>query len=184
MKWPVVLCLAALPALAGEHKIAVAAFEGVLGRTDAASVEEAVRAEARGLDLAVLPGTPAGVAAAAELGATHVITGKVVRLEGALAITLTLLKTEDGAKLGTERLVGYTHPDLQGEVKKKVPRMLRAGLGIGEEKATATATATRTATATATTTATATPTRTATTTATPTTTATANPRPKFVRAPT
>jgi len=188
MKWPVVLCLAALPALAGEHKIAVAAFEGVLGRTDAASVEEAVRAEARGLDLAVLPGTPAGVAAAAELGATHVITGKVVRLEGALAITLTLLKTEDGAKLGTERLVGYTHPDLQGEVKKKVPRMLRAGLGIGEEKATATATATRTATATPTATGTATPTATAIRTATPTTTATANPRPKagpkFVRAPT
>jgi len=75
MRWLVVVCLAALPALAGQHKIAVAPIEGVLTRADAAAVEEAVRAEVRGLDLALVPGAPADAAAAAELGATHLIVG-------------------------------------------------------------------------------------------------------------
>src|SRR6267143_4131540 len=130
MRWLVVLCLATAPAFAGEHKVAVAPIEGVLGRADAAVLEEAVRAEARGLDVGVVPGAPAGAAAAAELGATHAITGKAVRLEGALAVMLTLVKAEDGAKLGMERLVGFTLVDLEREAKKKVPRLLRAGLGI------------------------------------------------------
>src|SRR5205807_2400546 len=147
MRSLVVVCLAALPALGGEHKVAVAPIEGVLGRADAAAVEEAVRAEVRGLDLEVIPGTPAGLPAAADLGATHAITGKAVRLEGALAIILTLVKVEDGAKLGTERLVGYTHADLQREAKKKVPRLLRAGLGIAAPaESTATPAATPTPT--------------------------------------
>ena len=147
MRSLVVVCLAALPALGGEHKVAVAPIEGVLGRADAAAVEEAVRAEVRGLDLEVIPGTPAGLPAAADLGATHAITGKAVRLEGALAIILTLVKVEDGAKLGMERLVGYTHADLQREAKKKVPRLLRAGLGIAAPaESTATPAATPTPT--------------------------------------
>jgi hypothetical protein len=199
MRWLVVVCLAALPALAGEHKIAVAPIDGVLGRADAASLEDAVRAEARGLDLSVLLEAPAGAAAAAELGATHAITGKAVRLEGALAVILTLVKAEDGAKLGMERLVGFTLLDLQREAKKKVPRLLRAGLGIADPAAapakapTASATTTPTATTTATATATPIATATATATAKPTATATAapiaparliKPGPRFVRAPT
>src|SRR5437764_9890706 len=111
MRRLVLLYLAALPALAGEHKIAVGSIEGVLGRADAAAVEEEVRAEVRGLDLTLVSGAPADADAAAELGATHVILGKAVRLEGALAIVLTLVKAEGGAKLGVERLVGYTHAD-------------------------------------------------------------------------
>src|SRR5712664_500200 len=200
MRCLALLCLATLPALAGEHKVAVAPIEGVLGRADAAALEETVRAEARGLDVGVLPGAPASVAAAAEMGATHSITGKAVRLEGALAVILTLIKTEDAARMATERLVGFTLADLQREARKKVPRLLRAGLGM-EGAATPTATTTATPTATATTTAT--PTTTATTTATPTarpaatrtsavspnpsvvaTPAKVKPGPRFVRPPT
>src|SRR6266851_3469427 len=149
MRWLALLCLATLPALAGEHKVAVAPIEGVLGRADAVALEEAVRAEARGLEVGVVQGAPASVAAAAELGATHAITGKAVRLEGALAVMLTLVRTEDGARLGMERLVGFTLADLQREARKKVPRLLRAGLGM-EAASTATPTASATPTPTAT----------------------------------
>src|SRR2546430_7033836 len=128
MRSLVVVCLAALPALGGEHKVAVAPIEGVLGRADAAAVEEAVRAEVRGLDLEVIPGTPAGLPAAADLGATHAITGKAVRLEGALAIILTLVKVEDGAKLGMERLNRQNQDDLQREKEKKKPPPCSRGL--------------------------------------------------------
>src|SRR5712692_4810428 len=149
MRWLALLCLATLPALAGEHKVAVAPIDGVLGRADAVALEEAVRAEARGLDVGVVQGAPASVAAAADLGATHAITGKAVRLEGALAVMLTLVRTEDGARMGTERLVGFTLADLQREARKKVPRLLRAGLGM-EAASTATPTASATPTPTAT----------------------------------
>jgi len=160
MRWLALLCLATLPALAGEHKVAVAPIEGVLGRADAAALEEAVRGEARGLEVGVVQGAPASVAAAAELGATHAITGKAVRLEGALAVILTLVRTEDGARMGMERLVGFTLADLQREARKKVPRLLRAGLGM-EAASTATPTAAPTAAAKPTATAAPTPTPTA-----------------------
>src|SRR5438477_2556372 len=173
MRWMAFLCLAALPALATENKIAVAPIEGVLGRADAAALEEAVRTEVRGLDLFVVPGAPESIAAAADSGANHAITAKAVRLEGALAVTLTLVKTDDGQRKGTERLVGYTLEDLKGEARKKVPRLLRAGLGLaGGPSPTAPPTPTPTTTAIPTTTGT------ATTTATPTTTATARPTAK------
>src|SRR5712664_4151626 len=186
MRCLALLCLATLPALAGEHKVAVAPIEGVLGRADAAALEETVRAEARGLDVGVLPGAPASVAAAAEMGATHSITGKAVRLEGALAVILTLIKTEDAARMATERLVGFTLADLQREARKKVPRLLRAGLGMeGAATPTATTTATPTATATTTTTTTATPTSAVS--PNPSVVATppkVKPGPRFVRPPT
>src|SRR5712692_9933080 len=151
MRWLALLCLATLPALAGEHKVAVAPIDGVLGRADAVALEEAVRAEARGLDVGVVQGAPASVAAAADLGATHAVTGKAVRLEGALAVMLTLVRTEDGARMGMERLVGFTLADLQREARKKVPRLLRAGLRTAAAKSTATAKPTTTAKPTATT---------------------------------
>jgi hypothetical protein len=191
------LWLAALPALAGENKIAVAPIDGVLGRADAAALEEAVRTEARGLDLTVAPGAPASIEAAAEAGAAYVITGKAVRLEGALAVILTLVRTEDGEKKGMERLVGYALADLKGEAKKKVPRLLRTGLGMAAPTATPTAPATPATTAPAPAPAAAPPTPPAKVTATPAakTTATASvapplvvtktkPGPKFVRPPT
>jgi hypothetical protein len=132
MRWLVVVCALALPAVAEEHRVAVGPIDGVLARADAAALEDAVRVEARGVDLPVVAGAPASAASAAELGATHAIFGKAVRLEGALAVMLTLVKADGGARLGTERLVGFTLADLQGEAKKKVPRLLRAGLGMAE----------------------------------------------------
>ena len=132
MKWFVVACALALPAFGEEHKVAVGPIEGVLGRADAAAVEEAVRTEARTVDVTVVAGAPASAAAAADLGATHAILAKAVRLEGALAVILTLVKADGATRLGMERLVGYTLADLQGEAKKKVPRLLRTGLGLAE----------------------------------------------------
>src|SRR6266852_4755211 len=181
MRWLALLWLAALPALAGETKIAVAPIDGLLGRADAAALEEAVRTEARGLDLSVAPGAPASIEAAAESGATYVITGKAVRLEGALAVILTLVRTEDGEKKGMERLVGYALADLKGEAKKKVPRLLRAGLGMAAPAATATPTATAKATATPTAKTTATATASV---APPSVVTRTKPGPKFVRPPT
>src|SRR5690242_16158076 len=122
-----VVCLLALPAFAEERKLAVGPIEGVMSRGDAAVLEEAVRAEARAVDVSVVPGSPASAAAAADMGATHVVLAKALRLEGALAVMLTLVKAEGGERIGTERLVGYTMEDLKGEAKKKVPRLMRAG---------------------------------------------------------
>jgi hypothetical protein len=43
---------------------------------------------------------------------------------------LTLVSTKDGARLATERLVGFTLSDLQSDGRKKIPRLLRGGLGL------------------------------------------------------
>src|SRR2546428_13819913 len=96
MRWMAFLCLAALPALATENKIAVAPIEGVLGRADAAALEEAGRTEVRGLDLFVVPGAPESIAAAADSGANHPITAKAERPERALAGHPALVKMCDG----------------------------------------------------------------------------------------
>src|SRR5207248_3098808 len=93
-------------------------------------LEESVRTEARALQVAIAPETAPSVAAATEQGAAVAVTGKAVRLEGALAVTLAVVKTGDGARLATERLVGFTLADLQGDGRKKIPRLLRAGLGL------------------------------------------------------
>src|SRR5436853_387941 len=104
MRWLLVAALLALPAMAGEHNVALIPIEGVLSRGDAIALEEMVRSEARELHVAVVPGTETSIAAAAEQGANAAITGKAVRLEGALAVTLTLVKAGDGTRLATERL--------------------------------------------------------------------------------
>src|SRR5207248_5584558 len=130
MKWLLVVLLAAAPAVAEDRKLVVTAIEGVLPRADAAALEESVRTEARALQVAIAPETAPSVAAAMEQGAAVAVTGRAVRLEGALAVTLGVVKTGDGARLATERLVGFTLADLQGDGRKKIPRLLRAGLGL------------------------------------------------------
>ena len=119
MKWLLLVLLAAAPAIARDRTLAVSAIEGVLPRADAAALEEVVRTEARALQIAV-----------ATDGAPFTVTGKSVRLEGALAVTLSVVKTADGTRLATERLVGFSLADLQHEGQKKIPRLLRAGFGL------------------------------------------------------
>src|SRR5438094_9775170 len=130
MKWVLLVSVVALPAIAEERKLAVTPIEGVLARADGAALEEAVRSGARALEIDVVSAAVASIAAAAEEGATAAVTGKAVRLEGALAVTLTLVKTSDGARLASERIVGFTLADLQSDARKKIPRLLRTGLGL------------------------------------------------------
>jgi hypothetical protein len=111
--------LAAAPAFAEERKLVVNTIEGVLSRAEAAALEEAVRTEARSLAIAVTSEDP-----------DFAMNGKSVRLEGALAVTLSVVKLSSGTRVATERLVGFSLADLQKEANKKIPRLLRAGLGL------------------------------------------------------
>ncbi|HWE22873.1 MAG TPA: hypothetical protein VG496_02935, partial [Myxococcales bacterium] len=130
MRWLLVVLLAAAPAFAEERKLVVVPIEGVLPRADAAVLEEAVRSEARVLGVPVSSDTAASITAAKDEGAAYAVTGKSNRLEGALAIMLSVVNTADGARLASERLVGFTLADLQGDARKKIPRLLRTGLGL------------------------------------------------------
>src|SRR5207245_4027763 len=130
MRRVAMLWLAALPALAQERKLAVLPISGVLERADAAALEEAVRQKARELDVTLVEGASESVSAAVDLGATHAVTGKAARLEGALGVTLMVVRADDGSRLAMERLVGFNMVDLQGEARKKLERLLRNGLAL------------------------------------------------------
>src|SRR3954468_22529468 len=94
---------------------------------DVLGAESVVPAEAqRGL----LAGTRLAPAdAARKLSATHVLTATTRRMEGALAVSWSLVSSE-GKSVGTARLVGFTPAEVRAEARAKIDDLLREAFGM------------------------------------------------------
>jgi hypothetical protein len=73
--------------------------------------------------------------AARKLSATHVLTGTTRRMEGALAVSFSLVGA-DGKPFGATRLVGFTATELRDEAGPKIEHLLRDAFGLADSSAT------------------------------------------------
>src|SRR3954466_5014533 len=67
--------------------------------------------------------------AARKLSATHVLTATTRRMEGALAVSWSLVSSE-GKSVGTARLVGFTPTEVRAEARGKIDDLLREAFGM------------------------------------------------------
>src|SRR3954471_18208922 len=86
-----------------------------------------VSADAQREGLAGLRLAPAE--AARKLSATHVLTATTRRMEGALAVTWSLVSSE-GKTIKTARLVGFTPAEVRADARTKIENLLREAFGL------------------------------------------------------
>ena len=76
--------------------------------------------------------------AARKLSATHVLSATTRRMEGALAVSWSLVSSE-GKSLGTARLVGFTPAEVRAEARRKIADLLREAFGMAAPRTAAVA---------------------------------------------
>src|SRR5207248_6059653 len=76
--------------------------------------------------------------AARKLSATHVLSATTRRMEGALAVSWSLVSSE-GKSLGTARLVGFTPAEVRAEARRKIADLLREAFGMAAPRPAAVA---------------------------------------------
>src|SRR5712671_4466808 len=144
----VVLATAA-PSAAHERLVAVLPVEaGALDAAGASALATEVRAAVREVlgesalvsadsQRDVLRGARLAPAEAArKLSATHVLTATTRRMEGALAVSWSLVSSE-GKTLGTARLVGLTPAEVRAEARRKIEGLLREAFGMAAPRSAA-----------------------------------------------
>jgi len=129
------LCLlvAAPPAAASNARI-VAVLPVEAGVVDARAAS-ALESDARAAVVAVLG---EGALASDKRSATHVLRATTRRMEGALAVSWSLV-TSEGKSLGTARLVGFTPAEVRAEAPHKIEDLLREAFGMAAPRAAAVA---------------------------------------------
>jgi len=76
--------------------------------------------------------------AARKLSATHVLSATTRRMEGALAVSWSLVSSE-GKSVGTARLVGFTPAEIRAEARRKIEDLLREAFGMAAPRTAAVA---------------------------------------------
>src|SRR2546430_14678667 len=145
------LILAAAAAPSRDRLVAVLPVEsGTLDAGAASALESEVRAavvEVLGNGGIVSAEAQRGLAggsrldaaeAARKLSATHVLSATTRRMEGALAVSWSLVSSE-GKTLGTARLVGLTPVEVRAEARRKIEDLLRGAFGMAAPRPAAVA---------------------------------------------
>ena len=129
------LCFATAAAAAGE-RVAVLPVEpraGVLSPAEAGAVTEEIRAAARealaaqGITVVAAEGD---AASALQAGAVAALFGRAARLEGATVIAVGVYQPGSVAPSSVARIVGIGPDQLRADIRAKVPRLIRAALGL------------------------------------------------------